>query len=410
MCRAARPKPFVSSPMFPAHRLRAPIAVLALLVAAVAGAQTFEADTPVLAAPDAAARPVAQARGGAAVRVLRRQGFWLEVESGSTRGWVRISAVKLATSAATLAMDTGRLGANNIVATSAARSVSAKDLIEGRSDDQAVERLIAFRADRTQLAQFAQAGALADVRFTPLVSLRPPPSAAEAPGNRPSEDSIGRLWVARIMGVAPLHPSQDLQRYVNLLGAHLASRVDSARTWRFGILDTDAVNAFAALGGVVLVPAGLLRQLSSEDELAAVLAHEIAHVMREHHYQVILSARQFETVVRGLRPDPGLSRASAQLYTRGLERASEHEADLVGVQLLTQAGYDPSAPLSVLEKLEALGASDPRVALLAATHPPARERIDHLARAGIERLPMPVASAQARQARFAGVVRAALAR
>ncbi len=406
--RPARPRPFVQSCMFPARCLRAPLIILALLAAGLAGAQTFDADTPVLAAPDAAARPVAQARGGAAVRVLRRQGFWLEVESGGARGWVRISAVKLSTTAATLAMDTGRLGANNIVATSAARSVSAKDLIEGRSDDQAVERLIAFRADPTQLAQFAQAGALADVRFTPLVSLRPPPSAAEAPGNRPSEDSIGRLWVARIMGVAPLHPSQDLQRYVNLLGAHLASRVDSARTWRFGILDTDAVNAFAAPGGVVLVTAGLLRQLSSEDELAAVLAHEIAHVMREHHYQVILSARQFETVVRGLRPDPGLSRASAQLYTRGLERASEHEADLVGVQLLARAGYDPAAFLSMLEKLDALGTADPRVALFASTHPPARERMDYLARAGIERLPVPAASPPARGMRFAGVVRTGL--
>ncbi len=322
---------------------------------------------------------------------------------------MRISAVRLATTSTTLAMDTGRLGANNIVATSAARSVSAKDLIEGRSDDQAVERLIAFRADATQLAQFAQAGALADVRFAPLgPPLAAPAATSEAAPSRPSEDSIGRLWVARIMGVAPLHPSQDLQRYVNLLGGYLASRVDNTRTWRFGILDTDAVNAFAAPGGVVLVTAGLLRQLSSEDELAAVLAHEIAHVAREHHYQVILRARQSETVVRGLRPDPGLSRASAQLYTRGLERASEHEADLVGVQLMARAGYDPSAFLSVLEKLDALGTADPRVVLFASTHPPARERMDALARAGIERLPLPAASAPARGTRFAGVVRAAL--
>ncbi len=407
--RPARPRPFVQSCMFPARCLRAPLIILALLAAGLAGAQTFDADTPVLSAPDPAARPVAQARGGAAVRVLRRQGFWLEVESGGARGWVRISAVKLSTTAATLAMDTGRLGANNIVATSAARSVSAKDLIEGRSDDQAVERLIAFRADATQLAQFAQAGALADVRLAPLGLPQVAPATTPEPAPfRPSEDSIGRLWVARIMGVAPLHPSQDLQRYVNLLGGHLASRVDSTRTWRFGILDTDAVNAFAAPGGVVLVTAGLLRQLSSEDELAAVLAHEIAHVTREHHYQVILRARQSESVVRGLRPDPGLSRASAQLYTRGLERASEHEADLVGVQLLARAGYDPAAFLSVLEKLDTLGTADPRVALFASTHPPARERMDYLARAGIERLPVPAASPPARGMRFAGVVRTGL--
>jgi Zn-dependent protease with chaperone function len=390
------------------RRPRALIASLALLATGLAGAQSFVTDTRLLAAPDAAARAVSEARSGAAARVLKRQGFWLEVESGSTRGWVRISALKLATFTAPLAMDTGRLGTNNIVATSAARSLSAKDLIEGRSDDQAVERLFAFRPDPTQLVQFAQAGALAEVRFTALGPAAVAPASTEAGTAGASEDFIGRLWVARIMGVAPLHTSQELQRYVNLLGGRLASQVEGSRTWRFGVLDTDAVNAFAAPGGVVLVTSGFVRQLSSEDELAAVLAHEIAHVARAHHYQVMLRARQSEAVVRGLRPDPGLSRASAQFYTRGLEPASEHEADVMGVQLLARMGHDPSAFLSVLEKLDALGSSEPRVALLASTHPPARERMDYLARAGIERLPIPSASPQARDARFAQVVRAAL--
>ncbi|MEY4710885.1 MAG: hypothetical protein RIS88_335 [Pseudomonadota bacterium] len=383
--------------MIPAPSLRAPIVALALLASGWTGAQTFTADTPLLAAPDAAAGPVTRARSGAPAKVLRRQGFWLEVEAGSARGWVRISSVKLAASSAPLAVDTGRLGANNIVATSAARSMSAQDLIEGRSDNQAVERLPAFRPDPGQLAQFEQAGALAGGS-----SLAPILAAND------DEESAGRLWVARIMGVASLHASQDLQRYVNLVGSHLAARADASRTWRFGVLDTEAVNAFAAPGGVVLVTAGLLRQLSSEDELAAVLAHEISHVTREHHYQVIQRTRQYQTVVRGLRVDPGLSRASAQLYARGLDAASEHEADVAGAQLLARAGYDPSAPLSVLEKLDALGPADPRVTLLASTHPPPRERMDHLVRAGIEKLPMPTASPQARHARFNRVVRAAL--
>lgn len=383
--------------MMLAFCLRAPIVALALLVASLAGAQTFSADTPVLTAPDAAAGPVTQARSGAPAKVLRRQGFWLEVEAGSARGWVRISAVKLAASSAPLTIDTGRLGANNIVATSAARSMSAQDLIEGPSDNQAVERLPAFRPDPGQLAQFAQAGALAGG-----IS----PESMLATNN--DEESAGRLWVARIMGVASLHASQDLQRYVNLVGGHLAARADASRTWRFGVLDTEAVNAFAAPGGVVLVTAGLLRQLSSEDELAAVLTHEISHVTREHHYQVIQRARQYQTVVRGLRVDPGLSRASAQLYARGLDAASEHEADVAGVQLLARAGYDPSASLSVLERLDMLGAADPRVALLASTHPPARERMDHLVRVGIDKLAVPTAIPQARQARFNRFVRAAL--
>ncbi len=375
------------------HGPRFLIAALALLASGLAAGQAFVTDTPVLASPDGAPRAVGQARAGAALKLLRRQGFWLEVESGSVRGWVRISAVKLATASASL--DTGRLGTHNIVATSAARSMSAQDLIEGRSDNQAAERLPAFRPELGQLAQFEQAGAL---------SAGAGPVTAPATNN--DEESAGRLWVARIMGVAPLHTSQDLQRYLNLVGGHLAAHADTSRTWRFGVLDTDAVNAFAAPGGVVLVTAGLLRQLSSEDELAAVLAHEIAHVTREHHYQVIQRARQYQNVVRGLRVDPGLSRASAQLYARGLDAASEHEADVAGVELLARAGYDPSAVLSVLEKLDALGTTDPRVALLASTHPPAKERIDHLVRSGIDRLPIPTAGVQARHARHVRMTRA----
>jgi hypothetical protein len=292
---------------------------LALLAARLASAQTFVANSVLRVAPDGEARGLAEVRQGASARVLRRQGFWLEVESGSARGWVRISAVKLATSSPATAMDTGRLGTHNIVATSAARSMSAQDLIEGRSDHQAADRLPAFRPEPGQLMQFVTAGALNAQATTEL-----------ATASRSEEEAAGQHWVARVMGVAPLHTSQDVQRYVNLVGGHLASRVDASRTWRFGVLDTDAINAFAAPGGVVLVTSGLLRQLSSEDEFAAVLAHEIAHVVREHHYQVILRSRQSETVVRGLRVDPGLSRASAQFYTRGLDAASEHEADPSG--------------------------------------------------------------------------------
>ena len=107
----------------------------------LASAQTFNEDTPVLAAPKAAAKVVGNARGSAVVKVVKRQGFWLEVEAGAIKGWVKISAVKLAAPIGPTAIDTGRLGSNNIVATSAARGLSAKDLLEGRSDEKAIERL-----------------------------------------------------------------------------------------------------------------------------------------------------------------------------------------------------------------------------------------------------------------------------
>mgnify|MGYP000526428425 CR=1 FL=1 len=89
------------------------MALAMALAPAAARAQTFNADTPLLASPDATAKPAGQARAGAAAKILKRQGFWLEVEAGGAKGWVKLSAVKLATPGGPTAVDTGRLGSGN---------------------------------------------------------------------------------------------------------------------------------------------------------------------------------------------------------------------------------------------------------------------------------------------------------
>ncbi len=151
------------------------------LAPGVARAQTFQADTPLLASPDAAAKPAGQARAGAAAKILKRQGFWLEVEAGGAKGWVKLSAVKLATPGGPAAVDTGRLGSGNIVATSAARGLSAKDLLEGRSDEKAVDRLAEWRAESRQLQQFASEGGLSEVRLTAFLQAPRADTTSAAP-------------------------------------------------------------------------------------------------------------------------------------------------------------------------------------------------------------------------------------
>lgn len=228
-----------------------------------------------------------------------------------------------------------------------------------------------------------------------------------------SEESVGRASVASILGAASLHSSNELQRYVNLVGGQIASKTDAKQNWRFGVLETESVNAFAAPGGFVLVTTGLLRLLDNEDELAGVLAHEIAHVTRQHHYQAVIRQRNAEAAMKGLQDDLGkdaaefatLTRASAVLYARGLDKNLEYEADMIGVQLMTIAGYDPSAHLSVLEKLHIAGSNDSRMTLLVSTHPSARERIDYLIAAGVERLPIPRRNVAPSQSRFNKYVR-----
>jgi predicted Zn-dependent protease len=105
------------------------------------------------------------------------------------------------------------------------------------------------------------------------------------------EERVGELAAARILGAAPLLDLPAAQRYVNLVGATVAQRTEGGYKWRFGLVKTESVNAFATPGGFILVTTGLVKQLQSEDELAFVLAHEVGHVLKRHHYRVVQRQR-----------------------------------------------------------------------------------------------------------------------
>lgn len=222
------------------------------------------------------------------------------------------------------------------------------------------------------------------------------------------EERVGEVAAARILGAAPLLDAPAAQKYLNMVGAAVAQRTEGGYKWRFGLVKTDSVNAFAAPGGFVLVTTGLMKQLQSEDELAFVLAHEVAHVLRQHHYRVVQRQRLAEAAAKTLQattgeaPDAALSQASAQIYARGLDKSSEFEADRIGAELMTRAGYDPAAAVGVLERLQRLKGDDPRAELLFSTHPSPAERLDTLLQSGLEGLPRPAQdSITLRSARFA---------
>lgn len=217
---------------------------------------------------------------------------------------------------------------------------------------------------------------------------------------------------ARILGAAPLHDSRDAQQYVNSVGQAIATKSGATYRWRFGLLQTESINAFATPGGFVFVTSGLVRQMETEDELAFVMAHEIAHVVKRHHYRVVQRQRLTERAAKGLQSASGeaanteLSHASAQMYARGLDRSSEYEADRTAIELATLAGYDPAAALSVLERLQRLRGDDPRAELLFSTHPSPGERLDMVLQSGLESLPRPSAEGVARRsARFKSFLR-----
>src|SRR5690606_34117904 len=109
------------------------------------------------------------------------------------------------------------------------------------------------------------------------------------------EVALGEAVTSGFLGAAPLHRDRDLQRYVNRVGRWLASNSDRPDLpWSFGVIDTETINAFAMPGGYVIVSSGLVKRLASESELAGVLAHEIAHVVKRHQLQAIQSSQKSE--------------------------------------------------------------------------------------------------------------------
>ncbi|MES2538411.1 MAG: M48 family metallopeptidase [Pseudomonadota bacterium] len=156
--------------------------------------------------------------------------------------------------------------------------------------------------------------------------------------------------------------------------------------WEVNVLSEPEVNAWCMPGGKIAVYTGLIDKLQiSDDELAAVLGHEIAHALREHARE-----RASEQAVAGL----GISILSAvtgvgNLGQQGMEyaymgllglpnsRNHETEADRIGVELAARAGYDPRAALSLWQKMARVGGGEPPKFL--STHPSTQDRLNDLA-------------------------------
>lgn len=211
---------------------------------------------------------------------------------------------------------------------------------------------------------------------------------AGAEVDQKGEIEIGRDVAARLLGAAPLHPNPTLQRYVNEVGRWLASQTERADLpWRFAVLDAPQVNAFATPGGYIFVTGGLIARMTTEAELAGVLAHEIVHVLRKHHLKAIQKgalANVATNVVALAMQDRNselrnrLVSFGTELYVRGLDKTDELEADRLGVVVAARGGYDPWGLPVVLQTLQSINPEDSAVALMFKTHPAPAERLDAL--------------------------------
>jgi predicted Zn-dependent protease len=156
--------------------------------------------------------------------------------------------------------------------------------------------------------------------------------------------------------------------------------------WEVNLIGSRQVNAFCMPGGKIAFYTGILNQLKlSDDEVAMVMGHEVAHALREHARKRMGksavtqgAARLGGAVVAGVfgidpRLTDGLARGGANLLTLEFSREDESEADLVGMELAARAGYDPRAGVSLWQKMSAVSKGAPPQWL--STHPSGKSRI-----------------------------------
>jgi predicted Zn-dependent protease len=178
-------------------------------------------------------------------------------------------------------------------------------------------------------------------------------------------------------------PDAQLLDYVNSVGlkvAGVSQRPDF--DYHFTALDHNSVNAFALPGGYIFVTRGLLEKLKSESQLAAVLAHETAHVVardtmeamsRETLIGTALSVALSSNSSKSVR---SIADVTSQIISLKYSREDEKVADLAGMDYMVAAGYNPYGMIETLEMLESENQSRPIEFL--STHPSPENRIGYL--------------------------------
>ncbi|MBM5812522.1 MAG: peptidase M48 Ste24p [Gammaproteobacteria bacterium] len=174
-----------------------------------------------------------------------------------------------------------------------------------------------------------------------------------------SEIRTGKQLHVQITQTMGVYDDLELQDYVQQLGARLAAASHRPKLeWKFTIVDTDNVNAFATPGGYVYISRGILPYLQSEAELAAVLGHEIAHITARHAVQqqsraaLAGIASVAAAIFTGQQAVGDLTNVVGSAIVSGYGREAELEADRLGAEYLAKTGYDPDAIIRVVASLK----------------------------------------------------------
>lgn len=211
---------------------------------------------------------------------------------------------------------------------------------------------------------------------------------------------IGRSVAAKVLARYKPYEDEALNRYIQAVtqaAAMASDRPEISHGYHAQVLDSDELNALSAPGGFIFITTGLLRRLEDEDQLACVLAHEVAHVSKKHGLKTIKASRltqAFELLgaqaAEGRAPehlakltkafDGTIDDVVSGLVVNGYSRDKEFEADRAGAAYAQRANYDPKA---LSRFIAALGPAGKGGGLLK-THPSAKQRLKELEEDGLE--------------------------
>jgi len=175
------------------------------------------------------------------------------------------------------------------------------------------------------------------------------------------EVQLGTQYAQQINAQLPIMRDANVNSYINSLGNSLARVADNRNlSWRFYVVDSREVNAFAVPGGFVYVNRGLIERARTMNQLAGAMAHEIAHVTQRHSVEQMAQAQRADaglTLACILTSVCQSGAASAAIQVSGsalfakFSRDDESEADRYGVQYLVAAGIDPRGMVDMFQTL-----------------------------------------------------------